>query len=90
MADNGDPTQYDPRAQAFEEIHFHWRTIVCCMVALSHFHLEQQHLPGTDSAYFDIDVTNVTPHFICSVGSGNHFKLLDQNAPSTLSYHCMF
>ena len=46
MADNADPTQYDPRAQAMEEIHFDWRCIVCCMVALSPFHLEQQHLPG--------------------------------------------
>ena len=49
MADNADPTQYDPRAQAMEEIHFDWRCIVCCMVALSTLHLEQQHLPGTES-----------------------------------------
>ena len=94
MADNGDPTQYDPRAQAFED--FHWRYIVCCMVALPPLYLEQQHLPGTESVYFDIDNTPwvkcnkcCTP-FICSVGSGNHFMFLDQNAPSTLSYHCMF
>ena len=57
MADNADPTQYDPRAQAMEEIHFDWRCIVCCMVALSPLHLEQQHLPGTDSVYFDLDNT---------------------------------
>ena len=53
MADNG----YDPRAQAMEEIHFDWRCIVCCMVALSPLHLEQQHLPGTESVYFDLDNT---------------------------------
>ena len=57
MADNADPTQYDPRVQAMEEIHFDWRCIVCCMVALSPLHLEQQHLPGTDSVYFDSDNT---------------------------------
>ena len=53
MADNG----YDPSAQAMEEIHFDWRCIVCCMVALSPLHLEQQHLPGTESVYFDLDNT---------------------------------
>ena len=47
--------QFDPRAQAMEEVHFDWRCIVCCMVALSPLHLEQQHLPGTESVYFDID-----------------------------------
>ena len=57
MADNGHPTQYDPRAQAMEEVHFDWRCIVCCMVALSPLHLEQQHLPGTESVYFDLDNT---------------------------------
>ena len=57
MADNADPTQFDPRAQAMEEVHFDWRCIVCCMVALSPLHLEQQHLPGTESVYFDIDNT---------------------------------
>ena len=53
MADNG----YDPRVQAMEEIHFDWRCIVCCMVALSPLHLEQQHLTGTESVYFDLDNT---------------------------------
>ena len=57
MADNADPTQFDPRAQAMEEVNFDWRCIVCCMVALSPLHLEQQHLPGTESVYFDIDNT---------------------------------
>ena len=55
MADNGG--QYDSKAQAMEEAHFDWRCIVCCMVALSPLHLEQQHLPGTDSVYFDLDNT---------------------------------
>ena len=79
MADNG----YDPRAQAMEEIHFDWRCIVCCMVALFPLHLEQQLLPGTESVYFDIDNTPWvkcdkchTP-FIYSVGSGNLFMLSD-------------
>ena len=60
MADNGterDPTQYDPRWQAIEEAHFDWRCIVCCIVALSPGHLEHQHIPGTDSIYFDLDNT---------------------------------
>ena len=57
MADNG----YEPRAQAMEEIHFDWRCIVCCMVALSPLHLEQQ-LPGTESVYSDIDSTPWVKH----------------------------
>ena len=57
MADNADPTQFDSRAQAMKEVHFDWRCIVCCMVALFPLHLEQQHLPGTESVYFDIDNT---------------------------------
>ena len=62
MADNGG--HYDPRAQAMEEIHFDWRCIVCGMVALSPLHLEQQHLPGTESVYFDLDNT---PWVKCNV-----------------------
>ena len=53
MANNGG--HYDPRAQAMEEVHFDWRCIVCFMVALSPLHLEQHHLPGTESVYFDLD-----------------------------------
>ena len=81
MADNG----YDPRAQAMEEIHFDWRCIVCYMVALSPLHLEQQHLPGTESVYFNLiippglNVTNAIPPFIYSVGPGNQFMLSDPN-----------
>ena len=85
MADNGHPTQYVPRAQAMEEVHFDWRFIVCCMVALSPLHLEQQHLPGTESVYFDLDNTPWvkcdkchTP-FIYSVGPGNQFMLSNPN-----------
>ena len=55
MANNGG--HYDSRAQAMEEIHFEWRCIVYCMMALSALHLEQQHLPGTKSVYFDLDNT---------------------------------
>ena len=48
---------YNPRAQVMEEVHFDWKCIVCSMVALSPLHLEQQHLPGTESVYFDLDNT---------------------------------
>ena len=58
MADHDhDPTQYNPRWQVLEETYFDWRCIVCCMVALSPQHLENQHLPGTDFVYFDLDNT---------------------------------
>ena len=83
MADNGHPTQYDPRAQAMEEIHFDWRYIVCCMVALSPLHLEQQHLPITESVYLiwttppGLNVTSAIPSFICRVGPANQVMLLD-------------
>ena len=79
MANNGG--HYDPRAQAMEEVHFTWRCIVCCMVALSLLYLEQQHLAGTESVYFDLDNTPwvkcAIPPFICNVGPGNQFMLLD-------------
>ena len=58
MADHDhDPTQYNPRWQALEETYFDWRCIVCCMVALSLQNLENQHIPGTESVYFDLDNT---------------------------------
>ena len=62
MATNGG--QYDPRAQAMEEVHFEWRCIVCCMVALSPLHLEQ-HLTGTESVYFHLDNTPWVKCNIC-------------------------
>ena len=85
--------QYNPRAQGMEEVHFGWKCIVCSMVALSPLHLEQQHLPGTESVYFDLDnplglnVISATPPFIYSVGPGNQFMLLDPDvffAPSSV------
>ena len=83
MADNADPTQYDTRAQTMGEINFDWRCIVCCMVALCLLHLEQQHLPGNKSVYFDIDnilwVKCDKPLFIYTMEPGNLFKLLDLN-----------
>ena len=60
MADNGterDPTQYDPRWQTIEEVHFDWRCIVCGIVVLLPGHLEHQHIPGTESVYYDLDNT---------------------------------
>ena len=58
MADHDhDPTQYNPRWQALKETYFDWRCIVCCMVALSPQNLENQHIPGTESVYFDLDNT---------------------------------
>ena len=56
---------------------------MCCMVALSPLHLEQQHLPGTESVYLiwttplGLNVTSTIPPFIYRVGPGNHFMLLD-------------
>ena len=41
-----------------EEVHFDWKCIVCSIVALSPLHLEQQHLPGTESVYFDLAVSS--------------------------------
>ena len=79
MADNADPTQFDPRAQAMEEVHFNWRCIVCCppftwsnsiSLALNLFILTLIALHG-------LNVTSAIPPFICSVGPGNQFILLD-------------
>ena len=76
MADNADPTQYDPRAQAMEEIHFDWRCIVCCIVALSPFTLNN----SISLAPHGLNVINAIPPFIYSVQPGNLFKLSDPNA----------
>ena len=60
MAENGTErhiTQYDTRWQAIEEGQFNWRCTVCCLVALSPGHLEHQHIPGTESVYYDLDNT---------------------------------
>ena len=83
MADNADPTQFDPRAQAMEEVHFDWRCIVCCMVALSPFtwsnsiSLALNLFILTLITPHGLNVTSAIPPFICSVGPGNQFMLLD-------------
>ena len=86
MADNGterDPTQYDPRWQAIEEVHFNWRCIVCGLVALSPGHLEHQHIPGTESVYYDLDNTpwvkcdKCHTHSTCNVQPGS-LKMLSE------------
>ena len=85
MADNADPTPYDPRAQAMEEIHFDWRYIVCCMVALSPFTLNNSISLAlilcilTWTTPHGLNVTNAIPPFIYSVQPGNLFKLSDPN-----------
>ena len=90
MADNADPTQYDPRAQAMEEIHFDWRSIVCCMVALSPFTLNNSISLAlvlcilTWTTPHGLNVTSAIPSFIYSVGPGNLFKLSD---PSVFFAH---
>ena len=85
--------QYNPRAQAMEEVHFDWKCIACSMVALFPLHLEQQHLPGTESVYFDLDnapwvkCDKCHTPFTYSVGPGNQFMLLDPDiffAPSSV------
>ena len=81
MADNG----YDPRAQAMEEIHFDWRCIVCCMVALSPFTRNNSISLGLNLFILiwiippGLNVTNAIPPFIYSVGPGNQFMLSDPN-----------
>ena len=86
MADNADPTQYDPIAQAMEEIHFDWRCIVCYMVALSPpFTLNNSISLAlilcilTLITPHGLNVTNTKPPFIYCVGPGNLFKLSDPN-----------
>ena len=86
MADHDhDPTQYNPRWQALVETYFDWRCIVCCMVALSPQHLENQHLPALSLCILTwiiphgLNVTNATPHSIHSVAPGNPCKLSEIN-----------
>ena len=83
MADNGHPTQYDPRAQAMEEVHFDWRCIVCCMVALPPFTWNNSTSLARNLFILiwttppGLNMTSAIPPFICSVGPGNQFMLLD-------------
>ena len=80
MADNADPTQFDPRAQATEEVHFDWR---CCMVALPPFTWNNSISLGLNLFILTLitppglNVTSAIPPFSCSVGPGNQFMLLD-------------
>ena len=82
MADH-DPTVYDARYQAMEEVHFARRCIVCCIVALSPQHLEFQHLLAmivsiiTFMVPLGLNVTNATSHSIYNVGHGSQ-KLLSR------------
>ena len=81
MADNG--SQYDTRAQAMEEVHFDWRCIVCCMVALSPFIWNNSTSLGLILFILiwtippGLNVTSAIPPFIYSVLPGNQFILLD-------------
>ena len=81
MAENAD--QYDSRAQAMEEVHFDWRCIVCCMVALSPFTWNNSTSLALNLFILiwttppGLNVTSAIPPFICSVGPGNQFMLLD-------------
>ena len=83
MADNADPTQFDPRAQAMEEVHFDWRCIVCCMLALSPFTWSNNISLGLNLFILTLitppglNVTSAIPPSICSVGLGKLFMLLD-------------
>ena len=84
--------QYNPRAQAMEEVHFDWKCIVCSMVALSPIWNSNTSL-GLNlfiliwTIPLGLNVTSATPPFIYSVGPGNQFMLLDPDiffAPSSV------
>ena len=83
--------QYNPRAQAMEEVHFDWKCTVCSMVALSPFIWNSNTSLGLNlfiliwTIPLGLNVTSATPLFIYSVGPGNQFMLLDPDvffAPS--------
>ena len=88
MANNGG--HYDPRAQAMEETLFDWRCIVCCMVALSPLHLEQQHLLAlnlcilTWTTPHGLNVISATPHSTYNVVPGSHWPLSGTSASFAL------
>ena len=84
MANNADPIQFDPRAQAMEEVHFDWRCIVCCMMALSPPFAWSNSISLALNLFIltlitppGLNVTSAIPSFICNVGPGNQFMLLD-------------
>ena len=66
-----------------EEVHFDWRCIVCCMVALPPFIWNSNTSLGLNlfiliwTTPLGLNVTSAIPPFIYSVGPGNHFMLLD-------------
>ena len=85
--------QYNPRAQAMEEVHFDWKCIVCSMVALSPFIWNSNTSLGLNlfiliwTIPLGLNVTSATPPFIYSVGPGNQLMLLDPDiffAPSSV------
>ena len=88
MADNGG--HYDPRAQAMEEIHFDWRCIVCCMVALSPFtwnnsiSLALNLCILTWTTPHGLNVISATPHSTYNVVPGSHWPLSGTSASSAL------
>ena len=92
MANNGG--QYDPRAQAMEEVHFDWRCIVCCMVVLSPFIWNSNTSLGLNlfiliwTIPLGLNVTSAIPPFIYSVGPGNHLMLLDPDVFFALFFCC--
>ena len=85
--------QYNPRAQAMEEVHFDGNALCAPWWPFPPSFGNRQHLPGTESVYFDLDNTPWvkcdkchTPfHLQC--GTWNQFMLLDPDvffAPSLL------
>ena len=85
--------QYNPRAQAMEEVHFDWKCIVCSMVALSPYIWNSNTSLGLNLFILiwtiprGLNVTSATPSFIYSVRPGNQFMLLDAEvffAPSSV------
>ena len=88
MANNGG--HYDPRAQAMEEIHFDWRYIVCCMVALFPFiwnnsiSLALNLCILTWTTPRGLNVISATPHFTYNVVPGSHWPLSGTSASFAL------
>ena len=76
---------HDPRAWAMEEVHFDWKYIVCCMVALCPFTWNKSISLGLNLFILiwitppGLNVINAIVPFIYSVGPGNQFMLSDPN-----------
>ena len=79
MANNGG--HYDPRAQPMEEIHFDWRCIVCCKVALSPFNWNNSISLAlnlcilTWTTPHGLNVISPTSHSTYHVVPGSHWPL---------------